>query len=154
MQPLIGWLNHIIMKCFSILLAACMIINANEAFGQGRLKSNKFDSYIPPNYRIMDLSSADLNNDHYIDYVLVLQSIGEAWDGNEARPLLIILGSAKERFSLLARNDNIVLPKNGGGVFGDPYKGLSLKNGYIAVEHSVGVNWKWDRIISLSLIHI
>lgn len=95
----------------------------------------------------MDMSSADLNNDNFADYVLVLQSINEGWDGNEARPLLIIIGGAKERLSLLARNDNVVLPKNGGGVFGDPYKGLSLKSGYIAVEHSVGVNWKWDRII-------
>jgi hypothetical protein len=135
----------------TILLFACITLGnglTNQTFGQGKFRSNKFEPFIPAAFRIMDMASADLNYDNIPDYVLVLQNMNETWDENEPRPLLIIMGGAKGKLNLLARNDNVVLSKNGGGVFGDPYKGLILKDGTVTVEHSVGASWKWNRMIS------
>jgi hypothetical protein len=41
-----------------------------------------------------------------------------------------------------------VLCYNCGGVFGDPYEGLAIKNGYFSVEHYGGSSWRWTRIIT------
>jgi hypothetical protein len=141
------------MKKFTHLCLTCIFILSfltSTTLAQQKIKANRFDAFIPGDCRIMDMASADLNNDSYADYVLVLQSINETWNENEARPLLIIMGAAKGKLSLVARNDSIVLCKNGGGVFGDPYKGICLKNGYVTIEHSVGASWKWNRIISFT----
>jgi hypothetical protein len=139
------------MKTSTTLLLTCIILSSsltNETFGQAKFKSNKFEVFVPPAFRVMDMASADLNYDNYADYVLVLQNMNETWDGNELRPLLIVMGGPKGALSLLARNDSIVLSKNAGGVFGDPYKRISLKDGYLAIEHSIGSSWKWNRIIA------
>jgi hypothetical protein len=141
------------MRTYTTLLITCIIFSSvltNEIFGQGKFKTNKFEAFVPPAYRIMDMASADLNNDNYADYVLVLQNMNETWDGDELRPLLIIVGGTKGSLSLLARNDNIVLRKNAGGVFGDPYKSISLKDGLLSIEHSIGSSWKWNRIITFT----
>ncbi|HEX8334556.1 MAG TPA: hypothetical protein VF622_18165 [Segetibacter sp.] len=141
------------MKTFVTLLFTCIVFSSAltiEAFGQAKSRSNKFEVFVPPAYRIMDMASADLNYDNYPDYVLVLQHMNETWDGDELRPLLIIIGGAKGSLNLLARNDSIVLNRNAGGVFGDPYKSISLKNGLLSIEHSIGSSWKWNRIISFT----
>ena len=122
----------------------------NNIFGQGKFKISQFDPFVPAAYRVMNMASGDLNNDSYADYVLVLQNFNETMDGDEVRPLLVIISGPKGRMTLLARNDSVVLSKNGGGVFGDPFKSVTIKNGLLTIEHSVGANWRWDRVISFT----
>jgi hypothetical protein len=62
--------------------------------------------------------------------------------------LLIWTGSASSGLQLAARNDNVVLCEDCGGVWGDPYEGLAIKNGYFSVEHYGGSAWRWTRIIT------
>jgi len=35
-----------------------------------------------------------------------------------------------------------------GGVFGDSYAGITIKNGFFSVEHFGGSSWRWTRIIT------
>jgi hypothetical protein len=82
------------------------------------------------------------------DYVLVLRSSTENPNSNGERPLLVLTGAPKGKFTLLARNDSVVLCETCGGVFGDPYSKVSIKGAYLSVEHSVGGNWQWSRVIT------
>jgi hypothetical protein len=109
---------------------------------------DKIKSFIPPSYQILDLIAGDMNQDNLNDYALVLKSVDEDVNGNELRPLLIITGARNGNFTLLERNDSVVLCRNCGGIFGDPFQQLSFKNGLLKVENSVGSTWKWSRDIS------
>ena len=64
------------------------------------------------------------------------------------RPLLVLIGEGNGKYKLAARNDNVVLCVDCGGVFGDPFEGVSIKNGVFSVEHYGGSSWRWTKIIT------
>jgi hypothetical protein len=121
-----------------------------ESNGQRRenKKFEKVKSLIPPGNEILDLVAADMNQDGFTDFALVLRNENENTNGDELRPLLIVAGNKNGEFKLLQRNDSVVLCKNCGGVFGDPFQSITFTDGLLAVEHNVGNNLRWSRNIS------
>ena len=107
-----------------------------------------FQSFIPGSYSLLDSASGDWNKDGYKDLVLILKSDSEEMNPDTTRPLLLLAGTANGGYTLLARNDSVVLCKGCGGVFGDPYAGIVIKNGYFSIEHYGGSNWRWTRVIT------
>ena len=45
-------------------------------------------------------------------------------------PLFVLACTSTGKFKLIARNDSVVLCKSCGGILGDPYQGIAIKNGY------------------------
>lgn len=111
-------------------------------------KANKITSFIPSGYSVLDSRTGDLNKDNYPDAILILKAKEEETNEDLARPLLLLEGTASGNYKLLARNDSVVLCKGCGGIFGDPYDGITIKNGYFSVEHYGGSSWRWTRIIT------
>jgi len=105
-------------------------------------------SFIPADYSILDSASGDINKDGNKDILVILKNNQEENTGDTVRPLLVLLGSGKDLYELTARNDSVVLCKACGGVFGDPYAGLTVKNNFFSIEHYGGSNWRWTRIIT------
>ena len=107
--------------------------------------------FVPAGYRILDSATGDLNRDAYPDKLLALDSVQtnpEAYGSEALRPLLVLLGNAQGTYRLAARNDYAVLCSGCGGVLGDPYQSLTIKNGYFSVEHYGGSAWRWTRIVT------
>lgn len=109
--------------------------------------------FVPTNYSILDSISGDLNLDEIKDYILVLKNNAEDTlfneiDNPEKRPLLIILKDKNNKLTLARRNDNTVYCIHCGGMLGDPYMGITIKNGSFSVEHYGGSAWRWTRIIT------
>ncbi|WP_276500390.1 hypothetical protein [Terrimonas pollutisoli] len=117
---------------------------SNQTFSQ----STGITSFIPAGYAILDSASGDLNKDRLKDYVLILKVDEEEEHADTTRPLLLLMGTVRDQYQLLARNDSVVLCKSCGGVFGDPYAGITIKNNFFSVEHYGGSNWRWTRIIT------
>lgn len=111
-------------------------------------KANKITSFIPSGYSVLDSRTGDLNKDNYPDAILILKANEEETNEDLARPLMLLTGTASGNYKLIARNDSIVLCKGCGGIFGDPYDGITIKNGYFSVEHYGGSSWRWTRIIT------
>jgi hypothetical protein len=107
-----------------------------------------FQNFIPANYSLLDSASGDWNKDGYKDLVLILKNDAEEQNPDTTRPLLLLAGTADGGYTLLARNDSVVLCKGCGGVFGDPYTGVVIKNGYLSLEHYGGSSWRWTRVIT------
>lgn len=110
-------------------------------------------TFIPKDYSILDTATGNLNLDEYPDMILVLkkdeeEKTSDVVDHPEKRPLLILVGQSDGTFKLVARNDNTVYCIDCGGIMGDPYQGISIKNGYFSVEHYGGSAWRWTRIIT------
>ncbi len=107
--------------------------------------------YVVDDYSILDTVFGDLNKDEIKDCILVLKSKNEKnsdFRDEINRPLIILIGEGKNKYTFVGRNDRVVYCKACGGVFGDPYDQVVIKNGYFSVEHYGGSNWRWTRIIT------
>src|SRR6185503_17580214 len=109
--------------------------------------------FIPDGYQVLDHAAGDLNKDKLSDYLLILKKpngaeLSNAAEHPEPRPLLLLIRQKDGSLKLVTRNDNVVLCVDCGGVFGDPYAGMTIKNGYFSIEHYGGSNWRWERIIT------
>lgn len=107
-----------------------------------------FNSFIPVGFTILDSASGDLNNDRQKDIVLILRNKFDSTITDTTRPLLLLEGNGAGKYRLMTRNDHVVLCKGCGGLFGDPYDGITIKKGYFSIEHFGGSNWRWTRIIT------
>ncbi|UOQ52709.1 hypothetical protein [Hymenobacter cellulosivorans] len=105
--------------------------------------------FTPAGYRVEAVSQGDLNRDAFPDQVVVLRLLAadSSMMGDEtARPLLLLLGSASGRYTLAARNDQVVLCTGCGGMMGDPFQGITIKNGYFSLEYYGGSAWRWTHV--------
>lgn len=114
---------------------------------------NSLKEFIPSGYVALNAESGDLNLDSIPDAILVIKKPDEkdtsdVVDHPTKRPLLVLIGEGNNKYKLAARNDDVVLCVDCGGVFGDPFEGISIKNGVFSVEHYGGSAWRWTKIIT------
>jgi hypothetical protein len=131
------------------MLKPLIIILASFLCGQnsfGQFKS--LMQIIPTDFTILDSTSGDINKDGVKDLVLILKNNYEKFNTDTTRPLLLLQGNKVGQYKLIARNDSVVLCMGCGGVHGDPYQDITIKNGYFSIEHFGGSSWRWTRIIT------
>ena len=109
--------------------------------------------FVPEHYMILDTAAGDLNLDEYPDMIMVLKKNGEDSTSDvinhpEKRPLFVLIGQPDHSYKLAARNDNVVYCIDCGGMMGDPFMNIVIKNGYFSVEHFGGSGWRWTRIVT------
>ncbi|MCX7877270.1 MAG: hypothetical protein N2510_01365 [Ignavibacteria bacterium] len=109
--------------------------------------------FIPDGYSVLDTAEGDLNLDNISDIILVLKQNGEdtlsdSEDKPIKRPLLILIRNLNGELKPERRNDNTVLCYVCGGMIGDPYSGITIKDGFFSVEHFGGSATRWTRIIT------
>jgi hypothetical protein len=94
------------------------------------------------------LESGDLNADGRKDLVLVTgEPIAEdaKWEeGAGERSVLILVREPGGSLKLAARNDNVVLCRNCGGVFGDPFAGVDVRGTRFTINNYGGSNDRWS----------
>lgn len=110
-------------------------------------------THIPDGYYIIDTCSGDLDHDNYVDYLVLLAKKGEdslskTSEENVKRRLLILTGTAEQSYTLAAQSDNAVYCVSCGGMMGDPYQQMVIKNGYFSIEHYGGSAERWTRTIT------
>ena len=125
---------------------------ADKTFEADNIPS-EIKTFVPDGYEAISATTGDLNLDAIPDAILVVKKPNEketsdVVDNPTKRPLLVLLGEGKGKYKLAGRNDNVVLCVDCGGFFGDPFEGVSIKNGFFSVEHYGGSNWRWTKIIT------
>ncbi len=141
---------------YSLSLILCVFVFI--AYAQPTIKStvkvpDNLKAFVLSGYEVIDLAMGDLNRDVYPDYIMVLRKPNEKQTSDvtehpEKRPLLILIGRADKTYKLAGRNDKVVYCVDCGGIMGDPFQGVLIKNGYFSVEHYGGSAWRWTRIIT------
>ena len=108
---------------------------------------------LPTGYQVLAAERGDLNRDALPDWAVVLnrpdeQKTSDVIDHPTKRPLLLFVGGANGTYTLAARADNIVYCVDCGGMMGDPFQGVTIKNGYFTVEYYGGSSWHWTRFVT------
>ena len=113
---------------------------------------NVLKVFIPNGYSVINFSVGDANLDGLTDEILVLRKSTEettsnyAEDKPERRPMLLLLGQTDKTYKLAKRNDNAVYCIDCGGVFGDPFTGTTIKNGFFSIEHGIAGGQHWEHV--------
>ncbi|MCZ4224824.1 hypothetical protein [Pedobacter rhodius] len=145
------------MKPINLLLSLLLTVLGLQSVAQTPKLSvdvpANLKNFIPKDYDVLDLTRGDLNRDAYPDAIMVLYKKGEEKTSDvishpEKRPLLLLIGQADKTYKLATQNDNAVYCVDCGGQMGDPFTGITIKNGYFSVEHYGGSGWRWTRIIT------
>jgi hypothetical protein len=111
-------------------------------------QQSELKQFVPNGFKILDSEQCDLNQDGFKDYIVILKNENETIETELNRPLLIIEGKKGGVLKLVAKNEQIVLCFDCGGIFGDPYAGITVKKNYFSIEHFGGSNWRWTRVIT------
>jgi hypothetical protein len=111
-------------------------------------EQDDLNAFVPSGFSLLDFEYGDLNRDELKnDAILVLQpETGDTLDA--MRPVLILVQQEDGSLQQVARNNGVVLCQGCGGVLGDPYQDIAIKNGYFSLEHFGGSRYKWNLIIT------
>ena len=103
--------------------------------------------FVEKNSKPIALESADLNGDGMKDFILVLEREKPEMDNDDLpknqRPLLILMRGTDKKLTEAKRNEQIVMCSACGGVFGDPFEGVTVGAKIFTVNHYGGSNWRW-----------
>ncbi|WP_223649408.1 hypothetical protein [Hymenobacter psoromatis] len=142
---------HFFFPCFTVLLALGAPLPAPA--GPPAPLPAAIRRVLPTGYAVLAAEPGDLNRGATPDWVVVLNKPDEKQTSDvnghpTKRPLLLFVGGAGGTFTLAARSDNAVYCVDCGGMMGDPFQGVTIKNGYFTVEHYGGSAQRWTRFVT------
>ena len=104
-------------------------------------------SFVPKGWKVLDKVDGDLNKDNLADTAAVLEQDMElktqGYDTAPERILIILFKQKDGSCKLAADADKAVLRANEGGIFGDPYDSISIKNGVLSIAFYGGSIDRW-----------
>lgn len=147
------------MRCFIFFM---LLSVGNTCFAQKFnfpklvMQSDKPESSIPKNWKIIDSAIGDLNDDKQQDIVLILEhqtTISEERAyGNYAIELirevqkpriLAVYFKGNSKYRLALQNNDFILRSEEGGKVGDPLKRLRIDSNKLILSFEGGNDWRW-----------
>ena len=130
------------------LLTFCLSTIAVNAQSETVKVPAEVKPFVEKGTKAIALESADLNGDGMKDFILVLESENptksDEYDVDEdPRPLLILVRGNDKKLTLAKRNENMIMCSQCGGVWGDPFEGVTVGKNTFTVNHYGGSNWRW-----------
>lgn len=108
------------------------------------------------NYHIIDWKKGDIDNDKQDDFVIVMESDktrNEPLENTFIRKVVLLKATNFSNFKILATNDGLVeCTTCGGAGVGDPFMGISIKNGYFSIEELFGACVKTYIVITFKFM--
>lgn len=119
-------------KTFSIL--TLLVTAVNFSYGQ--------KIPIPENYSIVDSVSGDLDKDSLAELVVVYNTGPENEIDGVPREL-IIYKLENNKWVEWKKSEQALYGSRDGGMMGDPYGEMEIKNGILHISQNGGSSWKW-----------
>lgn len=111
-------------------------------------ESTMLEDYIPEGWALIEhyydtVVTGDLDKDGIDDVAYVIEkNISEGKASN--RKLVILKGQSDNSYIPMETADDVILNANQGGVWGDPFAGISIDRGSLLIQFYGGSNWRWD----------
>jgi hypothetical protein len=133
-------------------VALCLILSCVAATAAARQDDElkvpaEVVPFVEAGTKAIAVEAADLNGDGRGDFVLVLERENPAKDADDfpvnQRPLLLLVRGEDGKLSAAKRNERLVMCSRCGGVFGDPFEGVTAGRNTFTVDFYGGSNWRW-----------
>ena len=97
---------------------------------------------IPDNYTIVDSVSGDLDKDSIAE-LAVVYNVGPENEIDGVPRELIIYKLKNNKWAEWKKSDQALYGSKDGGMMGDPFGKIEIKNGSILISQNGGSSWKW-----------
>lgn len=97
---------------------------------------------IPDGYSVVDSVTGDLDNDFIAERVVAF-NIGPENEYEGVPRELIIYKRKNHQWTIWRRSSQALLGSQDGGMMGDPFGELEIKNGILLISQNGGSSWKW-----------
>lgn len=111
-----------------------------EEKAQVNLKDLKIP--IPKKYELLDSICGDLDQDNVSELVVAYNTSLKTEDEGIKRSLCIYK-IKNDHWELWKESKSALLGSKQGGMMGDPFNEMKIKNGILAISHYGGSSWKW-----------
>ena len=95
----------------------------------------------PQNWTVLDEVQGDLDGDHIPEKVLIYNT-ADSTDFGKHREIRIFK-KKDVTWVQLESSRTALLKSDDGGMMGDPYGGIDIKNAVLSIHHYGGSSWKW-----------
>lgn len=136
-------------RIVTLTFVICFSVVAASAQNQVVNIPDDVKPFIEKGSKPIALETADLNGDNKNDFVLVLQrdkhtKTDEMDYPENQRPLLVLVRGKDKKLIEAKRNEKVVYCSGCGGIFGDPFAGISTGKNTFTVKHYGGSAWRWS----------
>jgi hypothetical protein len=101
------------------------------------------DIPIPKYYSIIESVKGDLDKDG-VEELVVAYNCEEINEQNEnVSRELIIYKKSNNVWTIWEKSKSVLLESTDGGMMGDPFAGIEIKNNVLNISHYGGSRWKW-----------
>jgi hypothetical protein len=118
-----------------IIISLLVFLITNQSFSQ--------DSLVPKQYVKIKEVSGDLDKDGIEEKVAVYNLSDTETENDGIDREVIIFKKIKGAWNIWHRSLNAVGNSKGGGMMGDPFENIEIKNGILCISQSGGSSWKW-----------
>ncbi len=131
---------------YKLFIASTLLIATLSTKAQDVKVPTEAKSFIVKGFEPLDYVAGDLNGDKKPDAILILKTPGEdtIMEQFPTRPFLLLIRQADGKLQQVVRNDSIIMCRQCGGVFGDPYNGITLTPTGFNLSFYGGSSWRWS----------
>ncbi|MBE8715163.1 hypothetical protein [Sphingobacterium hungaricum] len=98
---------------------------------------------VPENYSIIQSAKGDLDKDGQDELVVAYETkINRQTEESTPREL-IIYKLVDKQWTILEKSKNALYGNRDGGMMGDPFGQLAIKDGILLIDQNGGSSWKW-----------
>jgi hypothetical protein len=101
------------------------------------------DNLIPSQYQPIKEIYGDLDKDTISEKVVVYNMSNKEDEINGVDREVIIFKKDKEKWVIWQRSTTAVGNSKDGGMMGDPFEDIEIRNGVLLISQSGGSSWKW-----------
>jgi hypothetical protein len=134
---------HYLILAFFLFTGLHLIAQTNTSLPVIAKKGKTIRDFIPRGWDTLQTLTLDFNKDGKRDAVLALRSKADTTYTEDIPRILVILAGDSSGYKLSAQSATVLLCRNCGGVFGDPYDGISAEGNVITVSHYGGSSMRW-----------
>lgn len=130
----------------SITPKAKTLQQSSKTLGANAPENIQLSSMVPNGFFILDsaIGATGTNGEQHIALVLAANEENEDLMESEIPRRVLMLKNVSGELIKVARNDDLILCKMCGGIFGDPYNGIELKNNILKISNYGGSAWRWN----------
>ncbi|MFN8344476.1 MAG: hypothetical protein U0X91_05715 [Spirosomataceae bacterium] len=109
----------------------------------------KAESFVPKGWHILEKAEGDLNKDNLRDLAVVIETVKPVKNLKEPevevppRILFVALQQVDGSYQLSVQSNESVFLSNEGGIFGDPWAGMTIERGTLLVQFYAGSSDRW-----------